>query len=86
MRRDILSPVERRETVCPSGLSAQLTGGGKWHILEVTSKICYRIVEERLLASVIVNILEEILLITLSVTHLTEDLTVLADDTLNRVV
>ena len=70
----------------PLGAVSAADWGWKWHILEVTSKICYRIVEERLLASVIVNILEEILLITLSVTHLTEDLTVLADDTLNCVV
>ena len=42
--------------------------------------------EERLLASIVVNVLEEILLITLGVTHLTEDLTVLADDTLDCIV
>ena len=42
--------------------------------------------EERLLTSVIVNVLEEVLLEALYVSHLTEDLTILTDDTLDCVV
>ena len=42
--------------------------------------------EQRLLTGVVINILEEVLLEALGVTHLSEDLTVLADDTLDRVV
>ena len=42
--------------------------------------------EERLLTSVIVNVLEEVLLEALCVSHLTEDLTILTDDTLDCVV
>ena len=42
--------------------------------------------EQWLLASVVINVLEEVLFEALSVSHLTEDLTVLADDTLDCVV
>ena len=42
--------------------------------------------EERLLTGVIINILEDVVLVTLGVTHLSEDLTVLADDTLDSIV
>ena len=41
--------------------------------------------EQRLLTGVVINVLEEVLLEALGVTHLTEDLTVLADDTLDCV-
>ena len=51
-----------------------------------TSEICHCIVEQRLLTSVIIYVLEEILLITLRMSHLTENLAVAADDTLDSVI
>ena len=42
--------------------------------------------EQWLLTGIVIDVLEEIILITLCVSHLSEDLTVLADDTLDRVV
>ena len=42
--------------------------------------------EQWLLTGVVINILEEVLLEALGVAHLSEDLTVLADDTLDRIV
>ena len=42
--------------------------------------------EERLFASIVVDILEEVLLEALGMTHLTKNLTVLADDTLDSIV
>ena len=42
--------------------------------------------EQRLLTGVVINVLEEVLFKALGVTHLSEDLTVLADDTLDSVV
>ena len=42
--------------------------------------------EERLLACIVINVLEEVVLVTLGVTHLSEDLTVPADDTFDRIV
>jgi hypothetical protein len=42
--------------------------------------------EKRLYQSLVHDVLEEILLETLSMSHLTEDLTVLADDTLDSIV
>ena len=55
-------------------------------VLLFTSEVSYRIEEERLLTGVVINVLEEILLEALGVAHLSENLTVLADDTLDRVV
>ena len=42
--------------------------------------------EERLFKTFIHDVLEEVLLITLSMAHLTEDLAVTADDSLDRIV
>lgn len=42
--------------------------------------------EQWLLASIVVNILEEILLETLGMSHLSKYLSVAADDTLNRII
>ena len=42
--------------------------------------------EERLLASIVVDILEEILLETFGMAHLSKNLTVPADDTLDCVI
>lgn len=51
-----------------------------------SSEISYCIVKERLLESFIHNVLEEVALETLCVAHLSEDLTVPADDSLDCVV
>ena len=42
--------------------------------------------EQRLLTGIVINVLEEVLLEALCVSHLTEDLTILANDTLDCVV
>ena len=42
--------------------------------------------EQRLLAGIVIDILEEILLETLSMSHLTKDLTVLADDAFDCII
>jgi hypothetical protein len=54
--------------------------------LLLSSEISYRVMEQWLLTGIVIDVLEEIILITLCVTHLSEDLTVLADDTLDRIV
>ena len=56
------------------------------HLILFTSEICHCIVEQRLLTSVIVNILEEILLVALGMSHLAENLTVAADDSLDGII
>jgi hypothetical protein len=43
-------------------------------------------VEQRLFAGIVINVLEEILLETLGMSHLTKDLTVPADDTFDCIV
>ena len=50
------------------------------------AEVCYRVVEERLLEALIHYILEEVAFVALGVTHLTEDLAVLADDSFDCVV
>ena len=55
-------------------------------VMLLSAEVSYRIEEERLLTSVVVNVLEEVLLEALGMTHLSEDLAVLADDTLDCVV
>ena len=42
--------------------------------------------EERLLAGVVINVLEQILLISFSMTHLAENLTIAADDSLDGII
>ena len=51
-----------------------------------TSEVCYCVVKERLLKTFVHDILEQVALITLGVSHLANNLTVLADDTLDSVV
>ena len=51
-----------------------------------SAEICYRIIKERLLQSLIHYILEKVTLITLGMSHLTENLAVAADDTLDSIV
>ena len=52
----------------------------------LTAEICYRIVKERLLETLIHDILEEVALETLSMTHLTMDLAIAADDSLDSII
>ncbi len=56
------------------------------NLVNITFKISYCIVEERLLESLVHDVLEEVALETFCMTHLSEDLTVPADDSLNRIV
>ena len=42
--------------------------------------------EQRLLTGVVINVLEEILLETLGMSHLSKDLSVAADDTLDCII
>jgi hypothetical protein len=51
-----------------------------------SAEICYRIIEERLLKSLVHDVLEEVALETLCMTHLAENLAVAADDTLDSIV
>lgn len=51
-----------------------------------SSEVTYRIVEERLLESLIHNVLEEIALETLRMSHLTKNLAVTADDSLDSII
>jgi len=55
-------------------------------VLLFSSKVSHRIMEQWLLAGIVVNILEEILLETLGMSHLSEDLAVAADYTLDRII
>ena len=55
-------------------------------VLLFSSKVCHCVMEQRLLAGIVVNILEEILLETLGMSHLSKDLSVAADDTLDRII
>ena len=52
----------------------------------LSAEVCYSIIKERLLKSLVHDVLEQVALITLSMSHLTENLTILADDTLDSVV
>ena len=52
----------------------------------LSSKVSYCVMEQWLFTGVVINVLEEVLLEALGVTHLTEDLTVLADDALDSIV
>ena len=51
-----------------------------------SAKICYCIVKERLLKTFIHDILEEVALVTLSVSHLSKNLSVLADNSLDCIL
>ena len=52
----------------------------------LSAEVCYRIMGERLLAGIIVNILEEILFIALGMTHLSKNLSVAADDSFDSII
>lgn len=71
-------------------LSTEGTGRGSLEYIVIqylfTSKICHRIMEQWLLAGIVINILEEILLETLGMSHLSKDLSVTADDTFDRII
>lgn len=58
----------------------------KEFLLIIPPEVANGIVEERLLKTVVHYVLEEIAFVTLSVTHLAENLTVAAYDTLDCIV
>ena len=51
-----------------------------------STEICYRIIKERLLEALVHDVLEEVALETLGMSHLAKNLSVLADDTLDCIV